>query len=52
MRCCKEETTRDRMFKRGYNKFLKEIEITTLLRSIRVIKANTKKKFSKIQWRI
>ena len=28
--CCKE-TTKDRMFKRGYDKLLKEIEITKVL---------------------
>ena len=40
------------MFKRGFNKFIKEIEITNMLKTIRVLKSNTKRNFSKIQWRI
>lgn len=50
-RCCLE-TTSDRMFKRGFNKFRKEIEVTNLIRTIRILKANAKKNFSKIQWRL
>ena len=40
------------MFKRGFNKFIKEIEITNMLKTIRVLKSATKRNFSKIQWRI
>ena len=40
------------MFKRGFNKFLKEIEITNMLKSLRIIKSQTKRNFSRIQWRI
>ena len=40
------------MFKRGFNKFLKEIEITNLLKTVRILKTMAKKNFSKIQWRI
>ena len=46
------ESTKDRMFKRGFNKFIKEIEITNMLRTIRILKSNAKRNFSKIQWRI
>lgn len=49
--CCKE-TTRDRIFNRSFKKFRSEIEITSLLKTLRVLKANTKKNFSQIQWRI
>ena len=51
-RCLCKETTKDRMFKRGFNKFLKEIEITNLLKTVRILKTLAKKNFSKIQWRI
>ena len=40
------------MFKRGFNKFIKEIEITNMLKTIRILKSNAKRNFSKIQWRI
>ena len=54
--CCRcgpcKDTTKDRMFKRGFNKFLKEIEITNMLKSLRIIKSQTKRNFSRIQWRI
>ena len=46
-RCCLESTS-DRMFKRGFNKFRKEIEITNLIKTIRILKATAKKNFSKI----
>lgn len=49
---CLKESTRDRMFRRGYSKLLREIEITRLLKSVRILKANLKKNYSKIQWRI
>ena len=51
-RCLCKESTKDRMFKRGFNKFIKEIEITNMLKTIRILKSNTKRNFSKIQWRI
>ena len=50
--CCRcsvcKESTKDRMFKRGFNKFLKEIEITNMLKTIRIIKSQTKRSFSRI----
>ncbi len=39
------------MFKQGYDKLLKEIEITQVLKSLRILKAHAKKDFSRIQWR-
>ena len=45
--CCKE-TTRDRMFKRGFDKFKKEIQITELIKTIRILKAHAKRSFSQI----
>ena len=45
--CCKE-TTRDRMFNRGFTKFRREIEITELVKTIRTLKAVAKKNFSQI----
>ena len=50
--CCAKLTTRDRMFQRGLDKFYGEIKITNLIKTIRILKAHTKKDFSKIQWRI
>lgn len=49
--CCKE-SIRDRLFKRAYTKYRKEIEITNMIKTIRTLKAQTKKNFSKIQWRL
>ena len=46
--CCKEEGIRDRMFRRGFDKFRNEIKITNILKTIRVLKANSKKDFSQI----
>ena len=43
--CCRE-TSRDRIFKRGFDKFKKEIVITNILKTIRILKANTKKNFT------
>ena len=40
------------MFKTGFNKFRKEIEITNLIKTIRILKSHAKRNFSKIQWRI
>lgn len=49
---CWRESTRERMFKRGYEKFRNEIEITSLVRTIRILKSNTKKHYSRISWRL
>jgi len=52
-RCmCLKESSRDRMFKRGFDKFRNEIKITNILQTIRILKAHAKKDFSRIQWRI
>ena len=40
------------MFKRGHNKLRKEIEITNMIKTLRILKSATKRNFSKIQWRI
>ena len=40
------------MFKRGFDKFRNEIIITNILKTIRILKAHTKKDFSQIQWRL
>ena len=48
--CCKE-TTRDRLFYRGYKKFKKEIEIQTILKTIRVLKAAAKRNFTQSEWK-
>ena len=50
--CCGKLNTRDRMFQRGFDKFRGEIKITNLIKTIRILKAHSKKDFSKIQWRI
>lgn len=47
--CCRrfcKESTKDRMFKRGFDKFRKEIEITNLIKTIRILKSNAKRNFS------
>ena len=49
---CFRESTRERMFTRGFEKFFNEIEITTLIRTLRILKSNTKRNFSKISWRL
>ena len=49
--CCRE-STRDRMLKRGFDKLQKEIEITSLLRTLRILRSDSKRKFSRISWRI
>ena len=46
--CCCVEKTRERMFKRGFDKLLKEISITELIRTVRILRAHTKKNFSQI----
>ncbi len=48
--CCKE-STKDRMFKRGFSKFRHEIEIDNLMKTIRILKAHAKKSYSHITWR-
>ncbi len=45
--CCKE-TTKDRMFKRGYQKFRKEIDIVNVLKQLRILKSLSKQNFSRI----
>ena len=45
---CFRESTRDRLFKRGFDKLHKEIEITSLLRTFRILKSNTKRSYSQI----
>ena len=50
--CCRLQSNRDRLFKRGYKKFTNEIKITNLIKTIRILKAHIKKDYSKIQWRI
>ena len=40
------------MFNRGFDKFRREIEITQLIKTIRILKTVAKKNFSQIQWRI
>ena len=50
--CCCRETPRERMFNRGLDKFRNEIEITNLLKTMRYLRANAKKGYSKIQWRL
>lgn len=47
--CCKE-TTKDRLFAIGYKKMKKEIEIQSILRSLRVVKAATKRNFTEQEW--
>ena len=47
--CCKE-TTKDRLFFEGYKKLKKEIEIQTILKSLRLVKAATKLNFTEDQW--
>lgn len=47
--CCKE-TTKDRLFNRGYKKLKKEIEIQNILKKIRVLVAATKKTFTRAEW--
>jgi len=49
--CCKE-TTRDRLFYRGYQKLRKEIEIQTIIKTLRVVKAASKRAFTKEDWKI
>lgn len=43
--CCKE-TTKDRLFKQGYKKLKKEVEIQTILKTLRVVKAAIKRDFT------
>ena len=43
---CLRESTRDRMFNRGYNKFHEEVKITSILKTLRILKAHAKKDFS------
>lgn len=43
--CCKE-TTKDRLFFEGYKKLKKEIEIQTILKSLRLVKAAAKLNFT------
>ena len=40
------------MFKRGHNKLRKEIEITNVIKTLRILKSASKRNFSRIQWRI
>lgn len=40
------------MFKRGFDKLRREIEITSMIKTIRILKSHAKKNFSRIQWRI
>lgn len=48
--CCKE-STKDRIFTQGYNKLKKEIEIETMLKTLRVVKAATKRTFTADEWK-
>ena len=48
--CCKE-TTKDRIFTQGYGKLKKEIEIQTILKTLRVVKAATKRNFTEVEWK-
>ena len=49
---CLRESTRDRMFNRGFNKLREEIKITSIIKTLRILKAHAKKDFSQIQWRL
>ena len=43
---CLRVSTRDRMFDRGYTKFREEIKITSIIKTLRILKAHAKKDFS------
>ena len=45
--CCRE-TTRDRMFNKSFNKYRNEIEITRLIKTIRLLKGFAKKKVTRL----
>ena len=47
--CCKE-TTKDRLFYLGYKKMKNEIEIETIIKNLRVVRAATKQAFTKKEW--
>ena len=48
--CCKE-TTKDRLFYRGLAKLKKEIEIQTIIKNLRVVKAAAKRTFTRNEWK-
>ena len=44
--CCLRQSVKDRLFQSSYKKFRKEIEITNLLKTIRILKAGLQTKFT------
>ena len=48
--CCKE-TTKDRIFTQGYRKLKQEIEISSILKNLRVVKAAVKGGYTEAEWK-
>ena len=48
--CCRE-STRDRLFNQGLRKLKHEVEISSILRNLRIVKAAVKIGFSQKEWR-
>ena len=48
--CCKE-STKDRIFTQGYHKLKQEIEISSILKNLRVVKAAIKLNFTETEWK-
>ena len=48
--CCKE-STKDRIFTQGYHKLKQEIEISSILKNLRVVKAAIKLGFTEPEWK-
>ena len=50
LRGCLKRSTTDDFFLKGYNKFRKEIQITNIIKELRVIKAATQSLIEEKQW--
>ena len=48
--CCKE-STKDRLFIEGYKKLKHEIELSTIFKNLRVVKAAVKSGFTETEWK-
>ena len=50
--CCLKQSVQDRLFQMSYKKFRKEIDITHLLKTLRIVKAGLQKKFTPTDWKL